>query len=150
MARFNYRMQNILGLMENFEEQAKQNFADKRRILSEEEEALATLNDKKAKLNEEAKKLRLGAIDVRKIKENDYEKKFIDEEIKKQKVKVHVANKNLENARLRMQEAIKNRKMHEKLKENAFEQFMAEEAAKEIREIDGLTSYVYGAGRKNS
>ena len=150
MARFNYRMQNILGLMENFEEQAKQNFADKRRILSEEEEALATLNDKKAKLNEEAKKLRVGAIDVRKIKENDYEKKFIDEEIKKQKVKVHVANKNLENARLRMQEAIKNRKMHEKLKENAFEQFMAEEAAKEIREIDGLTSYVYGAGRKNS
>ncbi|MEE5990890.1 MAG: Flagellar FliJ protein [Firmicutes bacterium ADurb.Bin354] len=150
MARFNYRMQNILGLMENFEEQAKQNFADKRRILSEEEDALAALNDKKAKLNEEAKKLRLGAIDVRKIKENDYEKKFIDEEIKKQKVKVHVANKNLENARLRMQEAIKNRKMHEKLKENAFEQFMAEEAAKEIREIDGLTSYVYGAGRKNS
>ena len=150
MARFNYRMQNILGLMENFEEQAKQNFADKRRILSEEEEALATLNDKKAKLNEEAKKIRVGAIDVRKIKENDYEKKFIDEEIKKQKVKVHVANKNLENARLRMQEAIKNRKMHEKLKENAFEQFMAEEAAKEIREIDGLTSYVYGAGRKNS
>lgn len=150
MARFNYRMQNILGLMENFEEQAKQNFADKRRILSEEEEALATLNDKKAKLNEEAKKLRVGAIDVRKIKENDYEKKFIDEEIKKQKVKVHVANKNLENARLRMQEAIKNRKMHEKLKENAFEQFMAEEAAKETLEIDGLTSYVYGAGRKNS
>lgn len=150
MARFNYRMQNILGLMENFEEQAKQNFADKRRILSEEEDALAALNDKKAKLNEEAKKLRLGAIDVRKIKENDYEKKFIDEEIKKQKVKVHVANKNLENARLRMQDAIKNRKMHEKLKENAFEQFMAEEAAKEIQEIDGLTSYVYGAGRKNS
>lgn len=150
MARFNYRMQNILGLMENFEEQAKQNFADKRRILSEEEDALAALNDKKAKLNEEAKKLRVGAIDVRKIKENDYEKKFIDEEIKKQKVKVHVANKNLENARLRMQEAIKNRKMHEKLKENAFEQFMAEEAAKEIREIDGLTSYVYGVGRKNS
>ncbi|SCY00395.1 flagellar export protein FliJ [Lachnospiraceae bacterium XPB1003] len=92
----------------------------------------------------------MGAIDVRKIKENDYEKKFIDEEIKKQKVKVHVANKNLENARLRMQDAIKNRKMHEKLKEKAFEQFMAEEAAKEIREIDGLTSYVYGAGRKNS
>lgn len=150
MARFNYRMQNILGLMENFEEQAKQNFADKRRILSEEEDALAALNDKKAKLNEEAKKLRVGAIDVRKIKENDYEKKFIDEEIKKQKVKVHVANKNLENARLRMQEAIKNRKMHEKLKENAFEQFMAEEAAKETLEIDGLTSYVYGAGRKNS
>lgn len=150
MARFNYRMQNILGLMENFEEQAKQNFADKRRILSEEEEALAALNDKKSKLNEEAKQLRVGAIDVRKIKENDYEKKFIDEEIKKQKVKVHVANKNLENARLRMQDAIKNRKMHEKLKENAFEQFMAEEAAKEIREIDGLTSYVYGAGRKNS
>lgn len=52
MARFNYRMQNILGLMENFEEQAKQNFADKRRILSEEEEALAALNDKKSKLNE--------------------------------------------------------------------------------------------------
>ncbi|MCR5210495.1 MAG: flagellar export protein FliJ [Lachnospiraceae bacterium] len=149
MARFNYRMQNILGLMENFEEQAKQNFADRRRILSDEEEALAVLNEKKDKLNEEAERLRTGPIDVRKIKENEYEKKYIDEEIKKQKVKVHVASKNLENARLRMQDAIKNRKMHEKLRENAFEQFMAEEAAKETLEIDGLTSYVYGAGRKD-
>ena len=56
-----------------------------------------------------------------------------------------VAQKNLENARVRMEDAVKERKIHEKLKENAFEEFMSEEAAAEALEVDQLTSYVYGA-----
>ena len=76
--------------------------------------------------------------------ENKYEQRFTEEEIGKQKAKVNVARKNLESARVRMEDAVKERKIHEKLKEKAFEEFMAEEAAAEMREIDGLTSYTYG------
>lgn len=36
------------------------------------------------------------------------------------------------------------RKAHEKLKENAFEEFMKDELAAESKEIDQLTSYTYG------
>ncbi|MCR4936620.1 MAG: flagellar export protein FliJ [Lachnospiraceae bacterium] len=144
MARFNYRLQNILNLMENFEEQARQNFAEKRRILNEEEERLESLNNRLHDIAGRAKSLRCGDIDIKKIMENKYEQRFTEEEIGKQKAKVNVARKNLESARVRMEDAVKERKIYEKLKEKAFEEFMAEEAAAEMREIDGLTSYTYG------
>ena len=144
MAKFNYRLQNILNLMENFEEQTKQAFAERRKILSDEEDKLAALNMKAVELEAESKRLRNGDLDIRHIMENEYEQKYNKEEIKKQKLKVKVAQKNLENARIRMEDAVKERKIHEKLKENAFEEFMSEEAAAEALEVDQLTSYVYG------
>ncbi len=145
MAKFNYRLQNILNLMENFEEQAKQAFAERRKILNDEEDKLAALNKKAAELEAESERLRNGDLDIRHIMENEYEQKYNKEEIKKQRLKVKVAQKNLENARIRMEDAVKERKIHEKLKENAFEEFMSEEAAAESLEVDQLTSYVYGA-----
>ncbi len=145
MAKFNYRLQNILNLMENFEEQAKQAFAERRKILSDEEDKLSALNMRAVELEAESARLRNGDLDIRHIMENEYEQKYNKEEIKKQKLKVKVAQKNLENARVRMEDAVKERKIHEKLKENAFEEFMSEEAAAEALEVDQLTSYVYGA-----
>ena len=150
MAKFNYRLQNILNLMVNFEEQAKQNFAERRRILTDEEERLENLNAKQEQLENYARELRTGDIDIKKIIENKYEQKYVEDEIKKQKVKVNVARKNLEAARVRMEDAVKERKIHEKLRENAFEDFVEEESAKELMEIDGLTSYVYGIKNGNS
>ena len=150
MAKFNYRLQNILNLMVNFEEQAKQNFAERRRILSDEEERLENLTAKQEQLENYARELRTGDIDIKKIIENKYEQKYVEDEIKKQKVKVNVARKNLEAARVRMEDAVKERKIHEKLRENAFEDFVEEESAKELMEIDGLTSYVYGIKNGNS
>lgn len=150
MAKFNYRLQNILNLMVNFEEQAKQNFAERRRILTDEEERLENLTTKQEQLENYARELRTGDIDIKKIIENKYEQKYVEDEIKKQKVKVNVARKNLEAARVRMEDAVKERKIHEKLRENAFEDFMEEESAKELTEIDGLTSYVYGIKNGNS
>ena len=51
-------------------------------------------------------------------------------------MKVMAAEKNLENARVKMQNAIAERKIHEKLKENAFDEFIKEEGMKEAKEID--------------
>ena len=42
-------------------------------------------------------------------------------------------------------EAMKERKTFEKLKEKAFEKFVAEENQKEQKEVDELVSYRYGA-----
>ena len=54
------------------------------------------------------------------------------------------AAKVVEKARAALQELMQERKAHEKLKENAFEEFMREELAAESKEIDQLTSYTYG------
>ena len=45
---------------------------------------------------------------------------------------------------IELQESIQERKIQEKLRENAFDVFMEEEKARESREIDELTSYTYG------
>ena len=144
MARFVYRMQNILELKEKLEEQEKNNFAMRQRQLNEEQEILDRLIEHLNALEEEGKALRLSVIDVLKIKENERSVEYAEEEVKKQRVKVRVAEKNLEAARTRMQEAIQERKIHEKMREKAFERFVAEVNAAEVKEIDELTSYVYG------
>lgn len=144
MARFVYRMQNILELKEKLEEQEKNNFAMRQRQLNEEQEILDTLIAHLNALEEEGKALRLTVIDILKIKENERSVEYAEEEVKKQRVKVRVAEKNLEAARNRMQEAIQERKIHEKMREKAFERFVAEVNAAEVKEIDELTSYVYG------
>lgn len=46
----------------------------------------------------------------------------------------------------RLNDAVKERKTYEKLRENAFEDFMQEMNAQESKEIDELVSYSYQSG----
>ena len=144
MAKFNYRMQNILQLKEKMEEQERNNFAARRRALTEEEEKLQALIDKRNAVAEEGKRLRQTVIDVRSIRENEDLQRYTEEQVKQQRIKVRVAEKSLDAARVKMQEAVQERKIHEKMREKAFERFIAEMNAAEVKEIDELTSYVYG------
>ena len=144
MAKFNYRMQNILQLKEKMEEQERNNFAARRRALTEEEDKLRALIDKRNAVAEEGKRLRQTVIDVRSIRENEDLQRYTEEQVKQQRVKVMVAEKSLDAARAKMQEAMQERKIHEKMREKAFERFVAEMNAAEVKEIDELTSYVYG------
>lgn len=144
MAKFKYRMQNILMVKEKLEEQEKQNFAMMRMRLTEEEEALEALNERRREIAEEGIRMRLEAIDILSIKENTALAEYYDSQIKSQRMKVTAAEKNLELARVRMQNAMQERKIHEKLRENAFNDFIKEQAMAEAKEIDELTSYTYG------
>ncbi|MDE6712647.1 MAG: flagellar export protein FliJ [Lachnospiraceae bacterium] len=144
MARFRYRMQNILDIKSKLEEQEKNNFATAQRRLAEEEELLKTAIGKRDRLAEEARRMRGETLNILELKENEYARKYAEEQVKKQQLNVVVAQKNVEVARLRMQKAIQERKIHDKLKEHAFEEFLQEENAAELKEIDQLTSYTHG------
>ena len=144
MARFRYRMQNILELKEKLEEQEKNNFASRRAALTEEEEKMDAVLAKRDAIVAEGKALRLTTIDVVKIKENQRAKEYAEEAVKQQRVKVRIAEKNLDAARVKMQAAMQERKIHEKMREKAFDRFVEEQNAEEVKEIDQLTSYVYG------
>lgn len=148
MARFRYRMQNILNIKEQFEVQAKQNFALMQAKLNEEESILEQLYKRRDIIAEEARILRQSSIDILKMRENEALAKYLDEQIKSQIMKVKMAEKNLDSARLKLQKARQEREIHEKLKEKAFEEFMMEENMKEAKEIDELTSYTYGKKTK--
>lgn len=144
MARFRYRMQSILNIKQKMEEQAKMDFAAARMRLDEEEEKLQVLQERKEAYQEEGRGLRRDSLKVREIMENREAVAIMDEFIAWQQQQVRLAEKELEQARQRLQIAMQETKTQEKLREKAFEAFMHEENAKEAKEIDELVSYTHG------
>ncbi len=110
----------------------------------EELEKLQVLYDRRTGYEQEARTLRVHILKVRDIQDNQIAMKLIKEYIGEQLVQVKIAEDNLEMARDRLTEIMKDRKTHEKLKEKAFEQFLQDENARESKEIDELTSYRHG------
>lgn len=144
MARFKYRMQNILNIKEKLENLAKMEYAIARNKLTEEEELLLNIRQRKDLYLEQAIHLRTAILNVRDINENKEAIIIIDGYIEKQILEVKVAEKNLRQAKNKLQEEMRERKTHEKLREKAFEEFLLEEKSQEGKEIDELVSYTYG------
>lgn len=144
MARFRYRMQSILNIKMKMETQAKQEFAAAKAVLDEEEEKLEKLKARKAVYESQAEELLKEHLNVRDIMDNKTAILRMDEYISAQILQVRLAAEQVERARQRLAEIMKDRKMHETLREKAFEEFMREENRAESKEIDQLTSYTYG------
>ena len=85
-----------------------------------------------------------GKLDLRAIEENKEALLKMDSIVATQTIRVEKAKENVEAARERMADAIKERKMHETLREKAFEAILQEENHAESKAIDELTSYTYG------
>lgn len=145
MAKFNYRMQSILDIKRKLEDQEKMAYSNANQKLQEENQKLAMLMMKRAGYENEARELALGTIDIQKIQENKRAITTMKTLIRDQMMKVHVAEKNVELARKRLNDVMVERKSHEKLREKAFEQFVKEEAGKEMLEIDQLVSFTHQA-----
>ncbi len=144
MARFRYRLQNILNIKLKMEDQAKQQFSAARMQLDQEEEKLQALIERKQGYENRARQLLNGVLNVREIEDNKNAILTMDSYIDAQKTRVAKARKNLEEARTHMTVAIQERKTQETLREKAFEEFLREENRAESKVIDELTSYTYG------
>ena len=137
-------MQSILDIKLKMETQAKQEFAQAKIALDREEETMERLKKRKYDYEEEAKELLRGKLNVLDIAANKEAILRMEEYIADQHWRVEKAKKLLEAARERLTEVMQERKVHETLKEKAFEEFLAEEKLQESKEIDQLTSYTYG------
>ncbi|MBO7096419.1 MAG: flagellar export protein FliJ [Lachnospiraceae bacterium] len=144
MARFRYKMQNILSIKEKMETQAKQAFADAKRKLDLEQEALDRLFLKKEDVERHAVEVLQGDLDLHEIEDSQMARIIIDQRIEEQKHRVNRATLELETTRALLEEAVKERKTHEKLKEKQFDEFVREENRTESKTIDELTTYTYG------
>lgn len=147
MSKFIYRMQNILNIKAKLEEQAKMDYGLARARLTEEEEKLERLAERKRAYEDMARNSLVNTLSVRRMKENKEAILKMDEFMKRQREEIRRAEKKMEIERQKLQAAVQERKIQEKLRENAFEAFMEEEKAQESREIDELTSYTYGQKR---
>lgn len=144
MAKFIYKLQNVLNLKLKMEGQAKEAFSAARMALDEEEEKLEALKDRKRGYEEHAKELLSGTLNVLEIESNQNAITVMEGLIAAQALQVQKAEQNLERARLEMTVAMQERKTQEILRERAFEEFLREENRAESKAIDELTSYTYG------
>ena len=149
MAKFQYRMQSILNIKLKMEEQAKMQFAQAQAKVNEEEAKLLQLKNRKAGYEKDLKELLLKKLDLLKIDELQNAIMRMEEYIVDQQREVEKAYRVLEKERQKLTEVMIERKSHEKLKENAFEQFLQELNSTEGKEVDELTSYTYGQKNKN-
>lgn len=143
MAKFIYRMQNILDIKYKLEEQAKQQYMTVRMRLNEAEEALDKLENRKDGYFKEYRILlseRLNVLEIESCKNSII---LMDEYILNQKNVIREIEQELLQAENAMKEAIQERKIHEKLRENQLEVFLQELNKEEMKEIDQLVSYRY-------
>ena len=144
MARFVYRMQNILNIKYKLEDQAKTEFMLANQVLREEEEKLQTLEIRKKGYEDAVRNLLQNQLQVDRIKENQEAIVRMEEFIRTQIIKVEEAARQVEIKAAKLTELMQEREAQEKLKEKAFEAFLQEEHAKESKEIDELVSFTYG------
>lgn len=148
MAGFRYGMQNILSIKEKMETQARQELALAKEALEREEERLFALTCRKEELQKEGTLLRRGSLKLVEIRENRDGILMCEERIRDQIRRRGEAARAMEEAREHLERLMKERKMHESLKNRAFEAYLQEENRRESKTIDELTSYTYGQKRQ--
>lgn len=143
MAKFAYRMQNILDIKIKMENQAKIAYGIASKRLQEEQEKLQAIMIQRASYERRARELVNGSLKVQEIKECRRAIDVMKSRQRTQMMNVHAAEKNLELARAELNRVMVERKTHEKLREKAFEEFRQELEQAESKEIDELVSYSY-------
>jgi len=144
MAVFRYKMQNVLNIKLQLENQANMEYGLKLAKLREEEEKMQALLDRKQGYVDKGIELLADVLDVLEIAANKAAVIKMDEYIASQQEAIEDAQFEVDLARKKLTEAMQERKIHERLRENALEEFLQEEKEKEKKEIDELTSFTYG------
>lgn len=145
MKKFRYSMESILGIKLKLEDQAKIAYANARNSLNVEEEKLAQLKNKKSSYEEEQRTVSNDKLNIMKLKELSQSIEIMKYKINQQKALVYAAEQRLEVARIRLNDAMVERKTQEKLKEKAWQEYIEEYEAQEQKTIDELNSFNYGS-----
>lgn len=143
MARFVYKMQNILDIKNKLETQEKTAFAIAMQKLRTEEERLSRID---SEILEYEKLIRLqneGSINIQEWKRCNEALEYKKNEKRNQIQQIKLAQKNVDIARGRLNKVMVERKTQEVLKEKAFEEFVHEVNESEKKEVDELVSFTY-------
>lgn len=143
MAKFIFNMQGLLNIKEKLEEQTKTEYGKALAKLEQEKSILLNLKNKKQEnilsfresINKGVKPNYIDNI-------NKYIS-FIDKKIEEQMQNINKAKEIVEEKRLALLEAMKERKVLEALKEKEKENYFKEELKNEQKIIDEIVSYKY-------
>jgi len=143
VAKFRYRMQNVLDLKMLLETQEKAAYAQAQLKVNEEQEKLQQLLLRRARYEQMLHDAQLGPLDLKEIQRLKNSIMAMKTMIRDQMFVLKKAQTNLEAERRKLDEIMKDRKTHEKLKEKAFETFKQELASEDNKITDELVSFTY-------
>lgn len=149
MAKFIFKMESILAIKCKLEDQAKVEYGIELAKLREEEEKLEKLKVRKEEFQFKLTEAVQDHLNIREIKDLENCVENIKYNINVQKIVIKQQQMNVEKAREKLDEAMKERKTYEKLKEKAFEEFKLEIEAQERKEIDELVSFRFGSAKES-
>lgn len=143
MVKFKYSMQNILEIKMKLETQAKNEFSIANRKYQTEKDRLDELVLKRVGYETRLKESLCGELNIKDINNLKKDINSIKSAIRTQLSNVKKAEDELEIKRYTLNELMKERKTHEKLREKKFDEFQKEERDNESKEIDQLVSFTY-------
>ena len=143
MAKFVYRMQNILNIKQKLETQAQMAYSIANQKYLEEQKVLQQYLIRRVGYEKQLKEAMQGDLNLQEVAHARAHVNDMKTIVRRQMMQVHTAEKAMEDARVALNVVMQERKVQEKLREKAFEEFKQELAATETKEIDELVSYTY-------
>ena len=150
MAKFIFKMESILSDKEKLEEQAKAEYSIEIIKRRQEEEKLEELENRKNAYQTRLYEAVMDTLNISEIKILEDSVENIKYNIKLQLIVIANQQKNVDRAREKLDNAMKERKTYEKLKEKAFEEFKEQINAEEQKEINELVSFKFRTGSDES
>lgn len=149
MAKFIFKLENILSIRYKLEDQAKAEYSIEIHKLREEQEKLDKLYDKMHMFENELTEAVKDTLDLFNIKSLENAIENIKYNIRLQMVVVKNQEIKTEKARAKLDDAMKERKIYEKLKEKAFDKFKEEINQQEQKEINELVSFRFRSAEES-
>ncbi len=146
MQKFRYSMQSLLVIKQKMEDQAKAAYGAAKVRLTQEEEKLEELKQKRERYIGEKTAVLSRRLDVPLLNQLQNAIETTEQQIERQKTNVARAEAAVRAAQERLVDAMMERKTQEKLRENALERYMQEMNAEEQKEIDERTGFQYKTG----
>lgn len=143
MAKFVYKMQNILDIKNKLETQEKTAFAIAVQKLRAEEDRLVRIREDIQYYEDIIREKNENSINIQEWKRCNEALEYKKDEEKAQLQRIKLAEKNVDIARGRLNKVMIERKTQEILKEKAFEEFIHELNESEMKEVDELVSFTY-------
>lgn len=143
MAKFVYKMQNILDVKNKLETQEKTAFAIAIQKLRVEEDRLVRIQSDIQYYEDVIREQNESSINIQEWKRCNEALEYKKNEEKEQQQRIKLAEKNVDIARGRLNKVMIERKTQEILKEKAFEEFVHELNESEKKEVDELVSFTY-------
>ena len=149
MARFVYKMQSVLNIKQQTENQTKMEFAMAQAELNKQLDILEEYIKRKENYLKEAEDLRNeDSLKLQEILDNQYATAQMDVMIRQQYQVIKQYEDRVEKVRVKLTRNIQERKMQETLRDRAFNEYLEEQKQEEAKENDQRTSFTYGQRQK--